>query len=75
MSLTPEMRKTLTRALETVRDAGYGLAMTKDCILLDGLGVEDSVEYQRGTFDDGTFDELRALVAEVFQKPRRGRDA
>jgi hypothetical protein len=68
VSLPPNARK----LLEEIRDAGYGLVMTEDRILFDGMNIRDSHELQRGEKDDGTFDEMRALVADVFQQKRRG---
>lgn len=66
MSLPVGRRK----ILETIRDIGYGLQMSLDRIFFDGLNIRESMEIVRGDHDDGTFDELRALVAEVFTAPR-----
>ncbi len=62
----------LREKIQAARDAGFGLDMSADRIIFDGMGVQDSVVIERGDKDDGgSFDELRALVAEIFTKPPR----
>lgn len=65
---TPGMRE----AIEHIRDAGYGLLMTNDRIFFDGRNIRESLAIERGSAPECTdFDELRVLVVEIFQQPRR----